>query len=149
MPLLRLRNHRYREVLPGGRARRCVAWLAAVALVLQSLLPILSQPYMKMSGDAVLGGLLVLCTPEGFKVVKVPDPDDTGTTPGPRNPHPKPQFCPICLTAQIAGTGLATPYLMLAPPALAVGAPDGVPARLAAVGRAYSPHSPRAPPILS
>lgn len=101
--------------VPRGVAR-LAAWVALGACLLQLLAPI---ALAARGGDgSSLANALVICTPDGFRVLGTPDDDGAGdgTPADPRSERP---FCPACV---IAAHGILPPrqeFMPLVPPRVA------------------------------
>ncbi len=125
----------------GGRlrVRSLAAWLAVLALVFQSLVPLLHHPARVSTGDGLLRDLLVLCTPAGMVKAAPGDASGTPIAPG-KVPH-----CPACFVHQLAG--LPPPaVLLVAPRVPAIRLATAAPTDDAPLSPTYSPVLPRAPP---
>ena len=149
MPLVRQQGRSIWRGPARGPRRTFAASLAAFALLFQSFLPLLHHPATGLPGNGLLAGLIVICSPGGFRTISIQDQGDRNQAPDPQKPPSKSPLCPICLSAQIASVALVTPPVDLQPPSFAAIKTPLPTASLSGNARNHSPHSPRAPPILS
>jgi hypothetical protein len=101
-----------------GRVRqsggvRLIAGTAICGLLFLALLPLLHRP-AALAGPAQGSVSLVVCSPQGLKVVRLPsrpaegEPDQDSGSGGE-------YVCPICIGAKICGTGVLPVVAQLAP----------------------------------
>jgi hypothetical protein len=124
-----------------ARRHPVLAWLVLGAFLLASLSPPRHLPMGAAPGLGALGELIVLCTPQGVKLVRfgeqAPDAPDKPT---------QGRVCPVCIGLQLAGLAtLAPPPSIVAPAAVAYVAPISPIAGMAPALFRQTPQ-PRGPP---
>lgn len=102
-----------------ARRHSWIAWLALVAFLLAALGPPRHLPMGDMARLGGLGDLIVLCTPQGMKLVRLGDE-------APVSPEKPAQgrVCPVCIGLNLAGLAtLAPPPIVVTPTSVAYAAP--------------------------
>jgi len=127
-----------------ARRRPLLAWIVLGAFLLSALSP----PRHLPMGDAArlggLGDLILLCTPQGMKLVRLGD-EESPTAP---DKPTQGRVCPVCIGLQLAGLAtLAPPPSIDAPASVAYAAAPKVIAGLAPALFRQTPQ-PRGPPLV-
>jgi len=128
-------------------SRRLTVWIATVAIIFQSFIPLLHHPVALATGD-LPDGFAVLCTPDGLKTINIADLGDEGQTSNPQEPRTKTFYCPICLSQQVTAAALVSlPFEVRSPDLQPAIAP--VPTAQSAIEHPrHPPQAARAPPVL-
>ena len=127
-----------------GRFTLFGVWLASFALLLQTVLPLLSRPASTESVSWAFGGEAALCSAHNLAKIAAHGADEDGDRAAPR-----PIKCPLCQVWQSLGAALPASAPGALGPAYQPASPDTVADSPPPARHRFDSLQPRAPPLMA